>query len=304
MSRPLRVDVGGYVYHTLNRASTRAILFEGPDDYQRFEQVLHEAQARTGMRILAYCLMPNHWHLVLWPGADGTLSRFMTWLTLTHTQRWHAGRGSAGVGHLYQGRYKSFLVQADQHLLTVCRYVERNPRRAGLVRRAEAWRWGSLWRRERGRGLDLLSDWPLARPRKRCQPEKKVPEKKVSEKKVSGTFSTVWTVPGARGSSFAAVAWWRLVRSNTVRPCGQRRRPRSGRRRSRTSTTSASCSTRRTRPMPLGDGLLGDHLGDRGQPISTVRLRYTARCIKPWWIKRRKRIAPSVHHDALSGADL
>ena len=103
---------------------------EAADDYQQFEQVLHEARLRTGMRILAYCLMPNHWHLVLWPAADGTLSRFMTWLTLTHTQRWHASRSSAGAGHLYQGRYKSFLVQADEHLVSVCRYVERNPRRA------------------------------------------------------------------------------------------------------------------------------------------------------------------------------
>jgi putative transposase len=67
MSRPLRVDVGGYVYHALNRASARATLFEEPDDYQSFEQVLYEAHLRTGMRILAYCLMPNHWHLVLWP---------------------------------------------------------------------------------------------------------------------------------------------------------------------------------------------------------------------------------------------
>jgi putative transposase len=164
MGRPLRVDVGGYVYHVLNRASARVPMFDGAVDYQQFEQVLQEAQMRSGMRILAYCLMPNHWHLVLWPEADGTLSRFMAWLALTHTQRWHARRGSAGSGHLYQGRYKAFLVEADDHLLAVCRYVERNPLRAHLVRRAEAWRWGSLSRRERGRGLELLSAWPVARP--------------------------------------------------------------------------------------------------------------------------------------------
>lgn len=131
MGRPLRVDVGGYVYHVLNRASARVTMFEDPVDYRQFEQVLEEAQMRSGMRILAYCLMPNHWHLVLWwPDADGTLSRFMAWLALTHTQRWHARRGSAGSGHLYQGRYKAFLVEADDHLLAVCRYVERNPLRA------------------------------------------------------------------------------------------------------------------------------------------------------------------------------
>jgi putative transposase len=103
MGRPLRVDVGGLVYHALNRASARAPLFEAAADYQQFEQVLHEARERTAMRILAYGVMPNHWHLVLWPEADGALRRFMTWLTLTHTQRWHARRGSAGAGHLYQG---------------------------------------------------------------------------------------------------------------------------------------------------------------------------------------------------------
>jgi len=164
MGRPKRVDVGGYVYHVLNRAGAGATMFDGPADYQQFEEVLAEAAVRTPMRLLAYCLMPNHWHLVLWPEQDGALARCMTWLTLTHTQRWHARRGSAGSGHLYQGRYKSFLVQADDHLLTVGRYVERNPLRARLVRRAEAWRWGSQWRRARGQGLELLADGPVPRP--------------------------------------------------------------------------------------------------------------------------------------------
>ena len=217
MGRPLRVDVGGYVYHTLNRASARATLFEGRDDYQGFEQVLHEAQARTGMRILAYCLMPNHWHLVLWPAADGSLSRFMTWLTLTHTQRWHASRGSAGAGHLYQGRYKSFLVQADEHLLTVCRYVERNPRRAGLVRRAEAWRWGSLWRRERGRGLELLSDWPIARPDDWRQ--------LVNRAETAADLETL-RASSQRGRPFGALPWRddtvrRFALGSTLRPRGR-----------------------------------------------------------------------------------
>ncbi len=119
------------------------------------------------MRTLAYCVMPNHWHLVLWPRRDGDLSRFMAWVTLTHTQRWHAHHHSAGTGHLYQGRFKSFPVQSDDHFLTVCRYVERNPLRAGLVVRAEEWRWSSLWRRSKGgrQGRAWLSAWPLAPPR-------------------------------------------------------------------------------------------------------------------------------------------
>jgi putative transposase len=112
--------------------------------------------------LLSYALMPNHWHLVVWPKEDGDLSRFVGWLTLTHTQRWHAHRRNAGTGHLYQGRFKSFPVQEDGHLRTVCRYVERNPLRGGQVRRAQDWRWSSLWRRVNGPTLDdpMLSVWP------------------------------------------------------------------------------------------------------------------------------------------------
>jgi REP-associated tyrosine transposase len=110
--------------------------------------------------------MPNHWHLVLAPRKDGELSRFTGWLTLTHTQRWHAERGSRGSGHLYQGRFKSFPVEEDEHFLMVCRYVERNALRAGLVRRAEDWRWSSLWRRAHPEAEPdiLLGDWPVRRP--------------------------------------------------------------------------------------------------------------------------------------------
>ena len=90
----------------------------------------------------------------------------MNWLTLTHTHRWHAYRQTVGTGHLYQGRFKSFVVQTDEHLLTVCRYVERNALRANLVDRAEAWRWSSLWRTEYGdaRQKALVSEWPITRP--------------------------------------------------------------------------------------------------------------------------------------------
>ena len=167
MGRPLRHAPGGLVFHVLNRANARQPIFKKDDDYRAFERVLAAVQERVGMRILAYCLMPNHWHLVLWPRRDGDLSTFMRLLTLTHTQRWHAHRRSAGSGHLYQGRFKSFVVQKDDYLLTVCRYVERNALRAKLVKRAEQWRWGSLWRYQSGdpKARALLSDWPVDRPR-------------------------------------------------------------------------------------------------------------------------------------------
>ncbi len=167
MGRSLRAAVGGIIYHVWNRANGRQRIFESASDYEAFERVLMEAHERVTMRTVAYCVMPNHWHLVLWPRRDGDLSRFMAWVTLTHTQRWHAHHQSAGTGHLYQGRFKSFPVQSDEHFLTVCRYVERNALRAGLVGRAEEWRWSSLWHRcqDARRAKPWLTEWPVARPR-------------------------------------------------------------------------------------------------------------------------------------------
>jgi len=81
--------------------------------------------------------MPNHWHFLFWPRKDGELSEVMRLLSVTHTQRWHAHRHTAGTGPVYQGRFKSFPVQSDEHFLTVARYVERNPVRTNLVLRAE-----------------------------------------------------------------------------------------------------------------------------------------------------------------------
>jgi putative transposase len=153
------------VYHVLNRANARMTLFHKDEDYEAFERVLEEAVERTETRLLAYVVMPNHWHLVLWPREDGELSRFTGWLTLTHTQRWHAHRHSTGSGHVYQGRFKSFPVEDDDHFLTLCRYAERNALRAALVRRAEDWRWSSLYRWYRGTAKEksVLATWPLAR---------------------------------------------------------------------------------------------------------------------------------------------
>lgn len=168
MGRPLRASKGGWVYHVLNRANARLPIFKRPEDYEALERFLTEGVARYEMRLLAYCLMPNHWHLLVWPREDGDLSRFMGWVTLTHTQRWHAHRGTAGTGHLYQGRFKSFPVQEDEHFYSVGRYVERNALRARLVKRAENWRWGSLWRMTQGdrEARTLISPWPVPRPRR------------------------------------------------------------------------------------------------------------------------------------------
>jgi putative transposase len=169
MARKLRSAAGGFVYHVLNRAVGRGTLFDDDGEYVAFEKALAEVVARTGMRLLAYCLMPNHWHLLLWPRKDGQLSTFMRLLTVTHVRRWHAHRGTGGTGPLYQGRFKSFPVQDDRHFLIVARYVERNPLRANLVRRAGAWTWSSLWRRANAPGdspwLAAQAAWPVPAPR-------------------------------------------------------------------------------------------------------------------------------------------
>jgi REP-associated tyrosine transposase len=163
MPRRLRFASGGYVYHVLNRAVGRVTLFRKEGDYAAFEKTLRQAPDFQPMRLLAYCLMPNHWHLVLWPRGDGDLSEYVRWLTVTHTQRYHAHYRSAGAGPLYQGRFKSFPIQEGGHLRTVCRYVERNALRAELVRAAQTWRWSSLWQRVQGH-TSWLSDWPEGRP--------------------------------------------------------------------------------------------------------------------------------------------
>lgn len=166
MPRTLRVAVGDMVYHCLNRANARAPIFETDHDYLLFESILAEGVEKFGTRLLSYCLMPNHWHLVLYPKHDAELPLFMSWISNTHTRRWHVRNGTSGQGHLYQGRYKSFLVEKDEHFLTLVRYVERNAYRAKLVGKAEQWKWSSLWRREYGttEQKHLLSEWPVEMP--------------------------------------------------------------------------------------------------------------------------------------------
>jgi putative transposase len=142
MPRTARASARGYCYHVLNRGNAQSQVFHDASDYQTFLRLLEEAIERLPLRLLAYCLMPNHFHLALWPHTDGDLSRWMQWLLTAHVRRYH--RHYQSNGHVWQGRFKAFPVQHDDHLLTVLRYIERNPLRAGLVRRAEEWPWSSL----------------------------------------------------------------------------------------------------------------------------------------------------------------
>jgi len=167
MPRVIRTDVGGEIYHILNRANARVQIFDNAKDYQIFEDILAEAIKKFDMRLLAYCVMPNHWHLVLYPKQDGDLQKFMGWLTNTHTRRWHTIKRTIGEGHLYQGRYKSFLCQTDDYLLSLIRYVERNAKKANLCNLAEDWKWSSIYKRERGADeqKEILAEWPIEIPK-------------------------------------------------------------------------------------------------------------------------------------------
>jgi putative transposase len=166
MPRTALVAAGGMVFHLLNRGVARMQLFEKPADYQAFEGVLRECHDATTMRICAYSLMPNHWHLLLWSERDSDLATFMQRLTITRVRRRQQHRGYVVVGHVYQGRYKSFPVETDEHLWVVARYVERHALRSDLVLRVEEWRWSSLWRRNHGTEDErsLLAAWPIDTP--------------------------------------------------------------------------------------------------------------------------------------------
>jgi putative transposase len=152
------------VFHVLNRGVGRMRIFQDESDYDAFHRVVEHTLRVAPIRVCAYCCMPNHWHFVLWPEHDGDLSGFMQRMANMHTQRWQRAKGRVGYGHLYQGRFKSFPIEGDEHFYRVVRYVERNALRAGLVDRAEDWLWGSLQQRARKARGPLLTEWPLPEP--------------------------------------------------------------------------------------------------------------------------------------------
>lgn len=155
---------GQFVFHVLNRAVQNTIIFRAAEDYEQFLGLLAQAAARFQVRVLAYCIMPNHWHLVLWPHSDDGLSRFMHWLTGTHALVWRWSHHSQGRGAVYQGRFKAIAVQCDRHFLIMCRYVERNAVRARLVARAQNWEWCSASPLADLPERPPLARWPVARP--------------------------------------------------------------------------------------------------------------------------------------------
>ncbi len=167
MGRVARVAVGGEAYHIINRATARLQIFSTSSDFQLFLSLLQEAKDKNNIDIYSFVLMPNHWHLQVRPKNDGDLARFMHWLTNAHTRKFHTLTKTIGYGPLYQGRYKSFLVDSDSYLLTVLKYIERNPVRAKIVKNVEDWKWGSGWIRIHGNKQQkkILSEMPIPLPK-------------------------------------------------------------------------------------------------------------------------------------------
>ena len=209
--------MGGFIYHVLNRGNRQEVVYHKPGDYQAFVETIADAKRRLAVDLIGYCLMPNHFHLVLRPMGDGDLGRWMQWLLTAHAQRYH--RHYKTSGHVWQGRFKAFPIQDDDHLVTALRYVERNPLRAELVSRAEHWRWSSLpgW----------LTDDPLLW---RGEPQPRGPDwlDRVHQPLSAGDLQRLRASVG-RGAPFGGESWTktivdRLGLESSVRPRGRPRK--------------------------------------------------------------------------------
>lgn len=152
-------------YHIINRGNGRQQVFHKDEDYAAFLGLMQQARLKHPVRLHAWCLMPNHFHMLVQPEHGDELNKYMQWLMTSHVRRYHAHYKTSG--HVWQGRYKSFIIQSDEHLLTVARYIEANPVRAGLSSTAAQWRWSSHTDRTAGSDglqpdtflLSLPDDW-------------------------------------------------------------------------------------------------------------------------------------------------
>jgi putative transposase len=164
MPRVARGLADGMIYHVINRGNGRQEVFHKDEDFQAFITLLREAKEKHPVKLLGYCLMSNHFHLLLSPVQADDLSKYMQWLMTSHVRRYH--RHYRTSGHVWQGRYKSFIVDNDRHLLTVVRYIEGNPVRIRLVQSADEWRWSSHGERLNSPDRNLLDELPLPLPEK------------------------------------------------------------------------------------------------------------------------------------------
>lgn len=151
------------VLHVINRGVERRALFRSAQDYEDFLYLAERTQRVVPLRVLAYALMPNHWHLVVWPQEIAVLSQYLHHLTAGHAQRLRWLTSTKGLGHVYQNRFKAFAIESDDRYMNTLRYVEANALRAGLVHAAEDWPWSSLFERLTRRRR-IVTDGPVSLP--------------------------------------------------------------------------------------------------------------------------------------------
>lgn len=217
MPRTARASEGGFV----NRRNGRNDVFHKPDDFLAFVNLMREAHEKVPMRLLGYCLMNNHFHLILWPHEDGDLGRWMQWLMTSHVRRYHRHDGTSG--HVWQGRFKAFPVQVDDHYFTVLRYVERNPKRANLVDRSQDWESSSLLPTACSGPEGLLFEGPV--------PKRSLWTRFVNGAETDAELNVLRHSP-SRGTLFGAPQWQQetaiqLGLESSMRP---RKRPRKSKR--------------------------------------------------------------------------
>lgn len=226
MPRPLRPVDDGLIYHVINRGNNQQDVFRKPADFQAFLATLAELKERKPFKLYGYCLLNNHFHLLLRP-TGATISRIMQSLLISHTQRYH--RHYQSGGHVWQGRFKSPVIQNDEHLLTVLRYIEANPLRARVVKNAGRYAWSSF--RLHGLGeVDELVDPLIAY--EEISPRPKVRQRKWAER-VHEPIEEVQLLAirrsNATGLPYGDPAWVkrlakRLELDLTIRPRGRPRK--------------------------------------------------------------------------------
>ena len=158
MPRPPRYLPANYVCHVTNRGVFGTELFSDQEGYETFISILSTSQKKFRMKICAYCLMPNHWHLALWPDESNQVSIFIHYATTLHVKVWNKRWKSNG--HIYQGRFKSRVIENTNYYYNLVKYIEQNPIKAGLVKRAEQWQWSSA----AGSSKLILSPGPVPLP--------------------------------------------------------------------------------------------------------------------------------------------
>jgi len=212
----------GNIYHVLNRGNAKQEVFHKKEDYEIFIDLIREAKELHPVKLFAYCLMPNHFHLLIMPIKTKELSNFMQWLMTSQVRKHHKHYDTSG--HVWQGRFKDFIVSTDEYLLTVLRYIENNPVRSGIVKYAKDWTWSS--HRERilsSKKKTLLEDLPIELP----EDWAKFVDQAFEEQELDIIHKSV-----NRGTPYGSQEWQKkkckeLGLESTIRPIGRPRKPKN-----------------------------------------------------------------------------